>query len=137
MLSKFNLGFHTNAKPKGPNTITNAMGNITDMFCPPVNRAMRVLDRSFFNKIIQTSAARVIDRKQILHCRNELGHDVLKINRRQAVNSVRGPDGAEAKAVLLKPEVKSDGEEKFFVRVNDRCLLNLQILQHGVQNYWT
>ena len=89
----------------------NATSDTADMFRPPVNRAMRVLDRSFFNKIIPTSAARVIDRRQIMKCRAELGHDVLKLDRMKAVYSVQDPDGTEAKAVLLKPEIKPDGIE--------------------------
>ena len=86
-----------------------AAPDITDMFRPPVNRAMRVLDRSFFNKTIQTSVARVLDRQQIPKCRNVLGHDILKLDRRQAITSVQDPRGGEAKGLLLNPEIKPDG----------------------------
>lgn len=83
---------------------------VADMVRPPVNRAMRVLDRSFFNKIIKTSAARVIDRKNISKCKDDLGQDILKLDRMQAVKLVQDPQGAEAKALLLKPEIKPDGK---------------------------
>lgn len=81
-----------------------------EMFRPPVNRAMRILDRPLFNKTIQTSVARIIDRKQISKCRKELHHDILKLDRMSAVRAVQDPHGGEAKALLLKPEVKPDGK---------------------------
>ena len=81
-----------------------------DMFRPPVNRAMKTLDRSFFKKIIPTSVARVKDPKDISTCRNVLHHDILKLDRTQAVKSVRDPQGRETKALLLKPEIRSEGK---------------------------
>ena len=80
-----------------------------DMFRPPVNRAMRVLDRSFFKKVIPTSAARINDRKEVSKCRNALTYDILKLDRMQAVRSLQDPQGTEAKALLLRPEIKSGG----------------------------
>lgn len=84
------------------------------MFRPPVNHAMRALDRSFFQKSIPISAARIRDNRQISKYRTELGHDLLKLDRMQIVRSVRGPEGQEAKALLLRPEVKRDGNIAFF-----------------------
>jgi hypothetical protein len=80
-----------------------------DMIRPPVNRAMRVLDRSFFRKNVLLSAARINDRKQISKIRVDLGHDVLRVGRMQSVQSIRSPQGEESKAVLLHPRIKSDG----------------------------
>lgn len=80
-----------------------------DMIRPPINRAMRVLDRSFFKKNVTLSAAKVLDRKQISKIRTELGHDVLRIGRMQSVQSIRSPAGEESKAVLLHPRIKSIG----------------------------
>lgn len=80
-----------------------------DMIRPPVNRAMRVLDRSFFKKNVLLSAARVNDRKQISKIRGDLGHDVLRVGRMQSVQSIRSPQGEESKAVLLHPRIKTDG----------------------------
>ena len=84
------------------------------MFRPPVNRAMRVLDRSFFQKSVPISAARILDNKQISKYRAELGHDMLRLDRMQTVRSVRDSEGQEAKALLLRPEVKQDGNITFF-----------------------
>ena len=84
------------------------------MFRPPVNRAMRVLDRSFFQKSVPISAARIRDNKQITKCRAELGHDTLKLDRLQTVRCVRDPEGQETKALLLRPEVKPDGNLTIF-----------------------
>ncbi|KAJ4287298.1 tRNA(m(1)G37)methyltransferase [Kalmusia sp. IMI 367209] len=78
------------------------------MFAPPVNRAMKVLDRSFFNKTVNTSAARIFKPQDILRARTELvrSHDLLK----DRISTVRpDPDAARAasggKCLLLKPEV--------------------------------
>ena len=79
------------------------------MFRPPINRTMRLLDRSFFKKTIPLSAARIRDNKHISKFRTELGRDLLKLDRMPAVRSVRDPQGQEAKALLLRPEVKADG----------------------------
>ena len=79
------------------------------MFRPPINRAMRALDRSFFQKTIPLAAARVCDNKQISKFRSELGHDLLNLDRMPAVRAVKDPDGNEARALLLRPGVKQDG----------------------------
>ena len=80
-----------------------------NMFYPPVNRAMRVLDRSFFKKKVTLSAARIFDNKHISKFRSELGHDILKLDRLQSVQSIKGPKGEEHKALLLNPQIKVDG----------------------------
>ncbi|KAI5212504.1 hypothetical protein E4T38_00512 [Aureobasidium subglaciale] len=71
-----------------------------DMFRPPVNRAMRVLDRSFFQKKIPISAARVVDNKTISKCRAELfrSKDALLLERYQIVR----PDPVESEAKVGK-----------------------------------
>ncbi|KAI4684839.1 tRNA(m(1)G37)methyltransferase [Alternaria novae-zelandiae] len=81
----------------------------TDMFAPPVNRAMKVLDRSFFQKTIPTSAARIFNPKDISRCRKELtaSKDTLPSNR---IDPIRvDPDSEQAsrgsKCLLLRPEV--------------------------------
>ena len=80
-----------------------------DMIQPPVNRAMRMLDRAFFKKTVPLSAAKIMDRKQIARIRSELGHDVLRINRMQSIQSIRGPQGEDSKVLLLKPCIKIEG----------------------------
>ena len=86
----------------------------SDMFAPPVNRAMKVLDKSFFQKTIPTSAARIFNTKDISRCRKELtaSHDTLPNNR---VDPIRpDPEGERAqkggKCMVLRPEVLHNGE---------------------------
>ena len=84
-----------------------------DMFAPPVNRAMRVLDRSFFQKTVPTSAARIFNNKDISRCRTELhkAKDALDLSR---IAPIR-PDPSEERAanggkcILLRPEVIHKG----------------------------
>lgn len=77
-----------------------------EMFRPPINRAMRVLDRSYFQKKIPLAAARVLQKQQIAKCRAGLTDDLLKLER---VPTVRD-DSVEKghKVLLLKPEIKPD-----------------------------
>lgn len=81
-----------------------------DMLRPPINRAMRILDRAFFKTSIPTSAARIFDPRHIKSCRDDLHHDILKLDRKQAVVSVQDSQGADAKALLLKPGIRSEGK---------------------------
>lgn len=99
------------------------------MFRPPVNRAMRVLDRSFFKKTVPISAATVLDNKNISSVRKQLesSKDILDLPR---YNSIRFPETAslvvekgqtlqldksellKKKCVLLREDIKYDGKEK-------------------------
>ena len=83
-----------------------------DMFAPPVNRAMKVLDRSFFQRTIPAAAARVFSPKDISRVRTDLdrSRDLLK----SRLDTVRADaDAAHAqkgvKCLLLKPEVVPNG----------------------------
>ena len=108
------------------------------MFRPPINRAMRVLDRSFFQKKVPLSAARVLDKTKIAKLRSELGHDVLRLDRFQCVQSVRGSKGEEHKALLLNPQIKPDGKLRIlqdWYRICNMCLLCYKIPRHGPQNF--
>lgn len=80
-----------------------------DMFRPPVNRAMRTLDKSFFQKDILTSAVRVpkVQRmsgilKAVRKSQDVFGH-------RDFPHVRDDLDRAGAKCIVLKPTVKSDG----------------------------
>ena len=76
------------------------------MFRPPVNRAMKALDRSYFQKRVPLAAARVLQSKQISKCRVILEDDLLKLERTSVVkNDLEDPT---MKAILLKPEIKPD-----------------------------
>ena len=79
------------------------------MFRPPINRAMSVLDRSFFRKTVPLAAARVLDERQILKSMMDLNRDVLRLDRMTTVKSTLGPQGDKTKVLLLRPEIKSDG----------------------------
>ncbi|KAF4309805.1 putative tRNA methyltransferase trm5 protein [Botryosphaeria dothidea] len=82
------------------------------MFRPPVNRAMRVLDRSFFQKTFPISAARVANNKDISLVRKALekSKDVLAARRLQSVQPDPLPELAAKgrKCVLLRPDIKPD-----------------------------
>ena len=92
-----------------------------DMFAPPINRAMKVLDRSFFHKTIPTSAARIFHPQDISRCRKELtaSRDALQNSR---VDPIR-PDtdseraGKGGKCLLLRPEVVPNGTYQRLYRV--------------------
>ena len=84
---------------------------ISDMFRPPVNHAMRMLDRAFFRKTVPLAAARVLEDAQISRCRMDLGQDILHIDRISCVRSV--PDDQSAgqrgrKALLLSPKIRPE-----------------------------
>lgn len=79
----------------------------SDMFRPPVNRLMKVLDRSFFQKTIPLSAAQINDSRRIASLRTELTQDVLQLERLPVVRPAQNASGL--KALLLKPEIKADG----------------------------
>lgn len=84
-----------------------------DMFRPPVNRAMRVLDRSFFKKTVPVSAARILDNKTISKCRSDLqrSKDTLSLERYTVIR----PDPLEPdvklgkKCILLRPQIDDKG----------------------------
>ena len=81
------------------------------MFRPPVNRAMRALDRSFFQKTVPLAAARVYENDQISRCRTILGREILRLDR---ITSVRpDPDRENGnkhgrKLLLLAPTVRPE-----------------------------
>jgi tRNA (guanine37-N1)-methyltransferase len=88
----------------------------TDMFAAPVQRGMKVLDRSLFKKTIPSSAARIFNNKNIAKCRKELtaSHDTLPNNRFDPIRA--DPDAERAqkggKCLVLRPEVVHDGESR-------------------------
>ena len=84
-----------------------------DMFRPPVNRAMRVLDRSFFKKRIPLAAARVLDNTKISKCRKELerSKELLRLERIAVVrpDPEEGPRASGRKCLLLQATVIPNG----------------------------
>lgn len=77
-------------------------------FLPPINRAMKVLDRSFFRKSVPTSAARIFNPRDIARVRKECAPDLLQVKRVELMPP--DPLNARSKLLLLRPEVKFDGE---------------------------
>ncbi|EEP76547.1 conserved hypothetical protein [Uncinocarpus reesii 1704] len=82
------------------------------MFRPPVNRAMRVLDRSFFKKTVPLSAATVFDNKNISRVKNELmkSNDMLILPRIMPVKKPQTTNEGDEKrkCLLLREEVRAD-----------------------------
>ncbi|KAK4905951.1 hypothetical protein LTR28_000682, partial [Elasticomyces elasticus] len=115
------------------------------MFRPPINRAMRTLDRSFFQKRIPISAARVHDPKNISKCRKELEHsrEILQLERLSNVQ----PDPSErlvkagGKCVLLRPEVRHDDVSTWSAKLSDlvrREMVGVVPFDLDLQyDYWT
>jgi tRNA (guanine37-N1)-methyltransferase len=81
------------------------------MFRPPVNRAMRTLDRSFFCKTVPVSAAKIFQNSEISRVRKALSvnKDLLVLPRLNVVRELKEQDGVK-KALLLREDVKHDGE---------------------------
>jgi len=83
------------------------------MFRAPVQRGMRTLDRSAFQRTVPLKAARVFDNKHISRIRTELerSKDALQQDRLGSVHSDPDPGRAKAgkKCILLRPEVSSTG----------------------------
>jgi len=74
---------------------------------PPVNRDMKVLDRSFFRRTVETSALTVLNPKDIQKVRTKLAfsHDLLAATTIKPV--VEDDTTPGTKCVLLKPHVKA------------------------------
>ena len=89
-----------------PQTISS-----TDMFRPPINRAMRVLDRAFFQQDVNIAAACVMDSKNIATYRNKLHNNILKLERLPPIRPVPSNISADknSKCLLLKPDTRLDG----------------------------
>ncbi|KAL8759460.1 MAG: hypothetical protein Q9199_000765 [Rusavskia elegans] len=115
----------------------------TDMFRPPINRAMRSLDRAFFRKDVYLAAACVLDSKQIATCRKELHSDILKLERLPPIRSVPLNVSADknSKCLLLKPDTqiedKSSWSPKLHNLVESQQVLLTPFHLQLDYNYWT
>ncbi|MCJ1470818.1 tRNA(m(1)G37)methyltransferase, partial [Pseudocyphellaria aurata] len=90
------------------------------MFRPPVNRLMKILDRSFFKKSIPSSAAQVNDDRRIASLVKELTQDTLHSKYvRGRGRVVPAPNGSGLKALLLKPEIKADDTATWSKKLQD------------------
>lgn len=77
------------------------------MFRPPVNHAMRSLDRSFFQKSVSLAAAKVYDIKRISELRSSLSKELLKQDRISPIT--RDSSDKNAKSLLLRPDIAAEG----------------------------
>ncbi|GAM90511.1 hypothetical protein ANO11243_085550 [Dothideomycetidae sp. 11243] len=84
----------------------------SDMFRPPVNRTMKVLDRSFFQKRIPLSALRVLDHRNISKVRTELDRskDIFTLARYQNIQADLSEGKLGHRCVLLRPEINAQGQ---------------------------
>lgn len=111
-----------------------------EMFAPPVNRAMKVLDRSFFQKTVPTTAARIFSVKDISRCRKELekSRDALLLNRIQPVRPDPSEERAQkgGKCILLRPDIARNGMLPLHMDVsvpgNAEFQPHRQIRKHGL-----
>ena len=76
-----------------------------EMFRPPIDRAMRVLDRAFFKKTVPLAAVKMTSNTQIAPFRKLLGRDILSLEWQSPVKS--DPlDKNAPKCLLLRPEIR-------------------------------
>ena len=80
-----------------------------EMFRPPVNRMMKVLDRSFFQKNIPISVAKIVNKQHTSQLRQDLSQDRLYLDRIPSMARVPDDGRMDAKALLLRPEIKVNG----------------------------
>ncbi|KAL8768721.1 MAG: hypothetical protein Q9209_005139 [Squamulea sp. 1 TL-2023] len=113
------------------------------MFRPPINRAMRTLDRSFFRKDVNLIAACVMDSKQIATCRKELHDDIIKLERLPPIRSAPLNISADkdTKCLLLKPDTRLEDRTSWSLRLQglveaQQVLLTPFHLELDY-NYWT
>ncbi|KAK2882541.1 hypothetical protein FQN49_000268 [Arthroderma sp. PD_2] len=87
--------------------------NSPDMFRPPINRAMRVLDRSFFKRTIPISAATVFETRNIGRIKEELtkSKDIMNAPRLLEVRPLQNPvteEDKKKKCILLKEQIQAN-----------------------------
>ncbi|KAL4897640.1 Met-10+ like-protein-domain-containing protein [Aspergillus ambiguus] len=94
--------------------------DIPTMFRPPVNRAMRVLDRSFFKKTVPLSAATIFKNSDISRVRGELqkSRDLLNLPRLSSIKEVKTED-AVRKCLLLREGVKHDDATTWSPKISE------------------
>ncbi|KAL3455266.1 hypothetical protein BJX64DRAFT_282198 [Aspergillus heterothallicus] len=111
---------------------TPRRSDIPEMFRPPVNRAMRVLDRSFFKKTFPISAATIFKNKDISRVRNELlkSEDALILPRLQPIRELK-KDNTTLKALLLQEGIKHHDASTWSPKVTE--LVNSGVV--GVEPY--
>jgi tRNA (guanine37-N1)-methyltransferase len=75
---------------------------------PPINRAMRTLDRSFFKATLSLSAARIFQNQHISQCRADLikSKDITQLDNLDPIRP--DPTTPNKKCLLLRSDIKHD-----------------------------
>lgn len=99
--------------PPVSSSASSGDNDLPAMFRPPVNRAMRVLDRSFFRKTVPISAAAIYKASDISNVRRVLlkNNDMLSLPRASSIREVRDQEDSSVvrKGILLREDIKHDG----------------------------
>lgn len=123
---------------------TIAAADITcdqDMFRPPIARAMRTLDRSFFRSQIELTAARLFDQRDTALCRTELykSRDALRLERYQCVRP--DPNDSTRRCIVLRPQhddkTPQPWSEKVAQLQNEKKVDLIPFTVHLDYSYWT
>ncbi|KAB8206101.1 hypothetical protein BDV34DRAFT_212541 [Aspergillus parasiticus] len=104
----------------GPDSSKTPNSDLPTMFRPPVNRAMRVLDRSFFKKTVPLSAATVFKSSDISRVRGQLhkSRDLLGLPRTSSIREVKVDDEVK-KCLLLREGVRCDDATTWSPTINE------------------
>ncbi|KAL4974949.1 hypothetical protein BDW66DRAFT_160854 [Aspergillus desertorum] len=102
------------------NTRRPRPSDLPEMFLPPVNRAMRVLDRSFFKKTVPLSAATIFKNSDISRVRRalELSKDILALPRLNTIQDIK-KDNVVKKCLLLRETIKHDDTATWSPTINE------------------
>ncbi|KAL4926997.1 tRNA (guanine) methyltransferase [Aspergillus undulatus] len=103
---------------------------LSEMFRPPVNRAMRVLDRSFFKRTVPVTAAAIYKNTDISTVRKRLdkSRDTLEIPRLKRMYEVK-VDDVVRRSLLLREGIKHDDNATWSPTVSElvnRGVVSLQ-----------
>ena len=120
------------ANPPVRSSASPGYNDLPAMFRPPVNRAMRVLDRSFFRKTVPISAAAIYKASDISNVRRVLlkNHDMLSLPRASSIREVRDQEDSSVvrKGILLREDIKHDGTDALVID----CDLEEAIADYGL-----
>lgn len=89
--------------------LTMNSAELPEIFRPPVNRSMRVLDRNFFQKTLPIAAATVLDNRNLSEVRSKIqsAGNLLNVFSIKAVVSDETVPGR--KCILLQPGILATG----------------------------
>ncbi|CAZ84968.1 unnamed protein product [Tuber melanosporum] len=75
-------------------------------FLPPVDRAMRTLDRAFFRKVVPVTAARVLDSALVHTIKEKILKDLIPFERFNQRYDFNSKLNVETPLLILQPQVK-------------------------------